>query len=203
VKEILAWLIFLGLLGSLDWSVSLARSQFPWSPFWISLHKCKNCCDFQKKFPMIPNSYLPCITWTIYNKELFVNVMPMDGSNYIFKKPASMTTYNNTINKFPRFLCLCSLVRLDEIFRVWWSWVGIINYIIKIVLVFDGFFNYHFEPRQNMRNSLFVYGFHFFQCPKELDAPQVPWWIQLWIQKWRQRKEKELGHTPCFLALRG
>jgi hypothetical protein len=41
-------------------------------------------------------------------------------------------------------------------------------YIIKIVLVFDGFFNYHFEPRQNMRNSLFVFGFQFLQCPKEL-----------------------------------
>jgi hypothetical protein len=30
-------------------------------------------------------------------------------------------------------------------------------YIIKIVLVFDGFFNYHFEPCQNMRNSLLVF----------------------------------------------
>jgi hypothetical protein len=41
-------------------------------------------------------------------------------------------------------------------------------YIIRIVLVFDGFFNYHFELRQNMRNSLFAFGFQFFQCPKEL-----------------------------------
>jgi hypothetical protein len=41
-------------------------------------------------------------------------------------------------------------------------------YTIKIVLVFDGFFNYHFEPRQNMKNSLFIFGFQVFQCPKEL-----------------------------------
>jgi hypothetical protein len=41
-------------------------------------------------------------------------------------------------------------------------------YIIRIVLAFDGFFNYHFEPRQNMNNSLFVFGFQFFQCRKEL-----------------------------------
>jgi hypothetical protein len=41
-------------------------------------------------------------------------------------------------------------------------------YTIRIVLVFDGFFNYHFEPSQNMRNSLFVFGFQFSQCPKEL-----------------------------------
>jgi len=34
-------------------------------------------------------------------------------------------------------------------------------YIIRSVLVFDGFFNYHFEPHQNMRNSLFVFGFQF------------------------------------------
>jgi hypothetical protein len=34
-------------------------------------------------------------------------------------------------------------------------------YTIKIVLVFDGFFNYHFEPHQNMKNSLFVFRFHF------------------------------------------
>ncbi len=37
-------------------------------------------------------------------------------------------------------------------------------YIIRIVLVFDGFFNYHFEPCKNMKNSLFVFGFQFFQC---------------------------------------
>jgi hypothetical protein len=41
-------------------------------------------------------------------------------------------------------------------------------YTIKIVSVFDDFYNYHFEPRQNMKNSLFVFGFHFSQCPKKL-----------------------------------
>ncbi len=30
----------------------------------------------------------------------------------------------------------------------------------------DGFFHYHFEPHQNMRNSWFVCGFQFSQCPK-------------------------------------
>ncbi len=39
-------------------------------------------------------------------------------------------------------------------------------YIIRIVLVFDGFFNYHFELHQNMRNSLFVFGFQFFDVQK-------------------------------------
>jgi hypothetical protein len=43
---------------------------------------------------------------------------------------------------------------------------GIINYTIRIVLVCDGFFHYHFEPPQNMRNSLIVCGFQFSQCPK-------------------------------------
>jgi hypothetical protein len=33
--------------------------------------------------------------------------------------------------------------------------------------------------------------------------PQAPWWTQLWVQRWRQRKEKELGHTPWLTALRG
>jgi hypothetical protein len=60
-------------------------------------------------------------------------------------------------------------------------------YIIRIVLVFDGFFNYHFEPHQNMRNSLFVFGFQFSQCPKEL--------IKHWAKKvtplyWRNPKEQ-------------
>jgi hypothetical protein len=40
-------------------------------------------------------------------------------------------------------------------------------YTIRIVLMFDGLFNYHFEPNQNMKNSLFVFEFQFFQCPKE------------------------------------
>jgi hypothetical protein len=39
---------------------------------------------------MIPNRFLSFITGTIYNNELFVNVMPMDGSSYIFKKLASI-----------------------------------------------------------------------------------------------------------------
>jgi hypothetical protein len=30
---------------------------------------------------------------------------------------------------------------------------------LRIVLVFDGFFYYHFEPHQNMRNSFFIFGF--------------------------------------------
>jgi hypothetical protein len=66
-------------------------------------------------------------------------------------------------------------VRLDETFRIWLSWVGIINYTIRIILVFDGFFNYHFESRQNMRNSLFVCGFQFSQCPKQL--------VEHWAEK--------------------
>jgi hypothetical protein len=33
--------------------------------------------------------------------------------------------------------------------------------------------------------------------------PQVPWWTQLQVQKWKQRKEKELGHTPWLVALQG
>jgi hypothetical protein len=41
-------------------------------------------------------------------------------------------------------------------------------YTIRIVLVFDGFYNYHFEPRQNMKNSSFVFGFQFSQCSKKL-----------------------------------
>jgi len=41
-------------------------------------------------------------------------------------------------------------------------------YTIRIVLVFDGFFNYQFESSQNMRNSLFIFGLLFFQCPKKL-----------------------------------
>jgi hypothetical protein len=89
-----------------------------------------------------------------------VNIMPMEGSSYIFKTHASIvgsgklpiTTLHTHFSGF----CVCSLVRLDETFKVCWSWVGIINYSIKIVLVFDGFLNYHFEPHQNMRNSLFV-----------------------------------------------
>jgi hypothetical protein len=44
-------------------------------------------------------------------------------------------------------------------------WISIFGHS---VLVFDGFYNYHFEPRQNMSNSLFVFGFQFFQCPKKL-----------------------------------
>ncbi len=118
---------------------------------------------FKKMFHVISNRYLSCITGKIYNNELFVNVMPMDGSSSIFKKPTSilssrMLHVTTLQTNFPS-LCLCNLVKLDETFRVWWSWVGIINYTIKIVLVFDGFFNYHFEPCQNMKNSLFVFGF--------------------------------------------
>jgi hypothetical protein len=41
-------------------------------------------------------------------------------------------------------------------------------YAVRIVLVFHDFYNYHFEPCQNMRNFLFVLGFQFFQCPKQL-----------------------------------
>jgi hypothetical protein len=41
-------------------------------------------------------------------------------------------------------------------------------YTIIIVLVFDDFYKYHFEPHQNMKNSLLVFGFQFSQCPKQL-----------------------------------
>jgi hypothetical protein len=34
-------------------------------------------------------------------------------------------------------------------------------HIIRIFLIFDDFYNYHFEPRQNMSNFLFVFGFQF------------------------------------------
>ncbi len=84
---------------------------------------------------MIPNRYLSFITGKIYNNELSMNVMLMKGSNYIFKKPVSIlgsrlwqATCTTTTNKILRFLCLCRFVRLDQTFRVWWSWVGIINY---------------------------------------------------------------------------
>jgi hypothetical protein len=33
--------------------------------------------------------------------------------------------------------------------------------------------------------------------------PQAPWWTQLWIQRWKQRKEKELGCASWFIALWG
>jgi len=29
-----------------------------------------------------------------------------------------------------------------------------------------------------------------------VDAPQAPWWTQLQVQRWKQRKEKELDHVP-------
>ncbi len=44
-------------------------------------------------------------------------------------------TCNNITNKFLKFLCLCNLLRLDETFKVWWSWVNIINYTIRIVVL--------------------------------------------------------------------
>ncbi len=53
--------------------------------------------------------------------------------------------------------------------------IVLLDYIIRIVLVFDGFFNYHFEPRQPMRNSLFVFEFEFSQSPKEL--------VKHWVEK--------------------
>jgi hypothetical protein len=33
--------------------------------------------------------------------------------------------------------------------------------------------------------------------------PQVPWWIQLWVQRWREWKEKELGRVPWLTTLWG
>jgi hypothetical protein len=90
---------------------------------------------FKKCFLWFPTGYLSCITRKIYNNELFVDIMAMEGSSSIFKKTCQhsrfgQATSNNTPNKFPRFLCVCvySLVRLEETFRVWWSWVAIINY---------------------------------------------------------------------------
>jgi len=26
--------------------------------------------------------------------------------------------------------------------------------------------------------------------------PQIPWYIELQVQMWKQQKDKELGHTP-------
>jgi hypothetical protein len=53
-----------------------------------SFTQAANCCDFQKTFLVIPNKYMSCITGKIYNNDLFMKVMPMEGSGYIFKKPA-------------------------------------------------------------------------------------------------------------------
>jgi hypothetical protein len=33
--------------------------------------------------------------------------------------------------------------------------------------------------------------------------PQTPWWTQLRVQMWKQKKDKELGHIPWFVTLRG
>jgi len=57
-------------------------------------------------------------------------------------------------------------------------------YTIRIVLVFDGFFNYHFEPHQNMRNFLFIFGFQFFQCPKQL------------VKHWQKMSHLYVGEIP-------
>jgi len=31
---------------------------------------------------------------------------------------------------------------------------------------------------------------------------QAPWWTQLWVQKWKQCKEKELGHSLAHNTLK-
>jgi hypothetical protein len=62
-------------------------------------------------------------------------------------------------------------------------------YIIRIVLVFDGFYNYYFEPRQKMRNSLFVFGLQFSQCPKKL------------IKHWAEKSHLCIGEIPNNKAL--
>jgi len=126
----------------------LCTGLIPMKPTSDSFTQVLNCCDFQKTFLVTPNKYLSCITRKIYNIDLFMKVMPMGGEWLHLKKTCLhsrlwQATCTNTTNKFPKFLCLCSLVRLDEIFRVWWSWVHIINYTIRIVLVCDGFFHYH------------------------------------------------------------
>ncbi len=33
--------------------------------------------------------------------------------------------------------------------------------------------------------------------------PQAPWWTQLWVQRWKQQKEKELGCAPWLATLWG
>jgi hypothetical protein len=122
----------------------LCTGSIPMKPT-SPLHKWKIVVIFKKTFPVIPNRYLSFITGKIYNNEFFVNVMPMEGSSYIFKKPTSIigsrfwqATCTTTTNKFPRFLCLCSLVRLHQTFRVWWSWVGIINYTWILLSLLHG-----------------------------------------------------------------
>jgi hypothetical protein len=160
------------LFSQVNWSVSFAQAWFPWNPFQVPLHKCNNCCDFQKMSLCSPTCACH-ISWETYITTSFLWCNAYWGEQFYFLKTYQhyrlrQATCNKTINKFPKFLCLCSLVRLNETFRVWCSWVGIINYTIRIVLVFCGFFNYHFEPHQNMKNSLFVFGFQFSQCPKEL-----------------------------------
>jgi hypothetical protein len=60
---------------------------------------------------MIPNRYLSFIMGKIYNNELFVNVMPTEGSSYIFKKPASILSSGRLPvpppqTNFPGF-CVC------------------------------------------------------------------------------------------------
>ncbi len=61
--------------------------------------------------------------------------------------------------------------------------------------MFDGFYNYHFEPCQKMRNSLFVFGFQFSQCPREL--------VKHWAKKvtplyWENPKQQD---TKSWQAL--
>jgi hypothetical protein len=38
---------------------------------------------------------------------------------------------------------------------------------------------------------------------KSLTHPQAPWWIQLQVQRWRHRKEKELGRAPWLTTHQG
>jgi hypothetical protein len=68
-------------------------------------------------------------------------------------------------------------------------------YAIKIVLVFDDFHNYHFEPHQNMKNSLFVFRFQFSQCPKKL--------VKHWAEKVTPLYSENLKHqgTKSWQAL--
>jgi len=51
---------------------------------------------------------------------------------------------------------------------------------------------YELEPKNAYRKATFV-----------MTHPQVPWWIQLRVQRWKWWKEKELGHIPWLAALWG
>jgi hypothetical protein len=60
------------------------------------------------------------------------------------------------------------------------------NYISNTLLTL------HFRYKYILTKNWFciIYIMH------SLMHPQAPWWTQLWVQRWWQWKEKELGHIP-------